>query len=156
MSSTAKSNRKPHFRRGISNISPTAPYEKLPPVEAHWLLRRLQGHHETLIRAAEYIIEQIQIQGARFKISSRQLGSALGMSQSTGSRCLRKLRSLGLILLYRAHHVRFVRRTKRWTGIAAVHEVMLINPDDSPIHGASPKGESSALTWENGATSSPL
>lgn len=74
-----------------------------------------------------YIADEIEYrQGARFRVSSRTLGKALGMSQSTGSRCLRKLRQLGIIALWRSHRVKYKPATRSWVGAAAVHEFALI------------------------------
>ena len=103
------------------------PFPKLPNINAGWLRKRLEGEHETLRRAVAYIAEEIeQRQGQRFQISSRVLGRALGMSQSTGSRCLRRLRALGIIALWRAHRVQYEAPLRRWTGTAAIHEVVFV------------------------------
>jgi hypothetical protein len=114
-------------QRGFQEFRPpTGPFKKSGSVHRGWLLKRLAGEHITLVRAAAYIEDQIQVLGSRFAISSRRLGAALGMSQSTGSRCLRKLRDLGLLALWRAHTVR--KRFGRWTGAPAVHEVAMTHP----------------------------
>lgn len=108
-------------------VPPTGPFRKTSPVHRGWLLRRLSGQHETVVRAAEYIEDQVQVHGSRFAISSRKLGAALGMSQSTGSRCLRKLRDMGLLSLWRKHTVRRF-PGMGWVGSPAVHEVVVTHP----------------------------
>lgn len=123
-------------------IPPTGRWTSLPRVHARWLLQRLQGAHETLVRAAMCIALEIeQGQGQRFAISSRSLGAMLGMSQSTGSRCLRKLRALGILALWRKHYTRYSPRIQRWIGSPAVHEVALcyqISEMTHPYRGTPP------------------
>lgn len=123
-------------------VPPTGPFDSLPRTHARWLTQRLQGAHETLRRAALFIAQEIeQGSGQRFAISSRSLGAKLGMSQSTGSRCLRKLRELGILALWRKHYVRYNPSIRRWTGRAAVHEVALcyrMSEVTHPYRGADP------------------
>lgn len=126
---------------------PCGPFSKLPKVNASWLRRRLFGQHDTVRRAAEYIITMIEKHGPRFQVSSRTLGRALGMSQSTGSRCLRKLRSLGLLTLWRKHYVEFDRRRSAWRGEAAVYELVQPGGMTHPYGDPLVQGESRTLTW---------
>lgn len=127
----------------------TGRFPKREAINRGWLLKRLAGHHRTLLRAAEYIEAETERRGGRFDISSRRLGRALGMSQSTGSRCLRKLRDLGLISLWRKHYCAYDRKTQRWTGTPAVHEAVMTHPCGDPPE----RGESRPLTWDSGPAS---
>lgn len=146
MSSSASSN---SINGGFGTFQPpSGPFPRLPKVNASWLRRRLTGQHETVRRSAEYIVAEIERQGARFQISSRSLGRALGMSQSTGSRCLRKLRSLGLLTLWRKHYVEFNRKRHCWFGEAAVYELVPI-PMTHPFGDPLEQGESRSLTSDD-------
>lgn len=109
-----------------------APWSRLSSMPMGWVMELLtvKGVHETVIRAAAYLAEVEEQTGGRFQVSSRTLGAALGMSQSTGSRCLRKLRDLGILKLYREHQIK--RCGKRWIGRAAIHEVAMTHPSGSP------------------------
>lgn len=138
-----QTDRKP--RRFQEFRPPTGPYRKRPVVHRGWLVKRLAGAHPTLMRAAEYIEREVERHGARFAISSRRLGKALGMSQSTGSRCLRKLRDMGLLAMWRKHSVRYVRELCRWHGAPAVHEIPMTHPSrgrdpDLPVGVSHPPG----------------
>lgn len=133
-------------------LPPCGPFERLPKINASWLRRRLLGQHDTVQRAAEYIEAEIERQGPRFQISSRTLGRALGMSQSTGSRCLRKLRSLGLLTLWRKHYVEFNRRLRSWIGEAAVYELTQVDLMTHPYGDSLEEGESHPATWTDTST----
>lgn len=107
------------------------PWSRLSSMPKGWMMELL-GHrdvHETVVKALAYLIEIEEQVGRRFQVSSRELGRALGMSQSTGSRCLRKLRELGILTLYREHQIKRV--GKRWIGRAAIHEVRMTHPSGS-------------------------
>lgn len=100
--------------------------------EGYDLTRRAKGW-DTLLRALAHVLREIQHgDGCRFQISSRRLAEVLGMSQSTGSRCLRRLREMGILKRYREHRVRFSHKLRRWLGKAAVHEVMT-HPFGDPL-----------------------
>lgn len=106
---------------------PTGPWPDLPRVRARWLRKRVEGERRSLQLAASILEDEIESgQGSRFEMSSRKLGFMMGMSQSTGSRCLRDLRRLGIIALWRKHTVRYVTSIRRWIGKAAVHELSLL------------------------------
>ena len=109
------------------------PWSRLSSMPMGWVMELLtsKGVHETVIRAAAYLAEVEAQMGRRFQVSSRTLGAALGMSQSTGSRCLRKLRDLGVLKLYREHQIK--RFGRRWIGKAAIHEVMMTHPPGGPL-----------------------
>jgi DNA-binding transcriptional ArsR family regulator len=134
------------------------PWEHLPQTSASWMVRHVErerdadlaartpGYHrdmvargwDTLLRLTRRLAEEIEHgAGARLSTGTRMLGRKIGMSQSTASRCLRRLREMNLLTRYREHRVRFLRRTVwdpvrnllirrpgRWEGKAAVHEVM--------------------------------
>lgn len=88
-------------------------------------LRRFAASFDKLWRCAQVVVRIIETeQGARFRLSSRVLAEEVGVSQSTASRCLKTLRHLGLIALWRRHHVNFVKRLGGWVGVAAVYQVL--------------------------------
>lgn len=127
----ASTHPRPRKRRFLDACD--GPFPRLPNVHAGWLAGRLAGEHDTIRRAVVYIAEEIEHrQGARFRVSSRTLGRALGMSQSTGSRCLRKLRDLGILALWRSHRVTYKPAMRRWIGTAAVHEFALVGEMTHP------------------------
>lgn len=119
------------------------PWYRLPQMAAGWIIEKVsllcqarldampEGYHrdrvaqgnQTLMKAVRYIVAQVERgHGRRFQISTRSLAMVIGMSQSTASRCLKRLREMGILHRYRAHRV--TRHKRRWLGKAAIHEVV--------------------------------
>lgn len=119
------------------------PWYRLPQMAAGWIIERVQsacavrldsmaeGYHRdkaaqgdaTFMKAVRYIVDQVERgHGRRFQISTRRLAQVIGMSQSTASRCLKRLREMGVLTRHREHRV--TRYKRRWLGKAAVHEVV--------------------------------
>lgn len=127
------------------------PWYRLPQMAAGWIIERVrsscqarldsmpEGYHRdraaqgdaTFMKAVRYIVTQVERgHGRRFQISTRRLAQVIGMSQSTASRCLRRLREMGVLHRHREHRVVF--RKRRWYGKAAVHEVVTQEGDVAP------------------------
>ena len=142
------------------------PWYRLPQMAAGWIIERVrsscqarldsmpEGYHRdraaqgdaTFMKAVRYIVTQVERgHGRRFQISTRRLAQVLGMSQSTASRCLRRLREMGVLHRYREHRV--TRYKRRWLGKAAVHEVVTHGEEMNPEG-----GESEPVTCENALT----
>lgn len=141
------------------------PWYRLPQMAAGWIIERVrsscqarldsmaEGYHrdraaqgdETFMKAVRYIVREVERgHGRRFQISTRRLAQVIGMSQSTASRCLRRLRDMGVLNRHREHRV--TRYKRRWLGKAAVHEVVTHGEEMNPEG-----GESRSVTCEKGA-----
>lgn len=127
------------------------PWYRLPQMAAGWIIERVrsacqarldsmaEGYHrdraaqgdETFMKAVRYIVREVERgHGRRFQISTRRLAQVIGMSQSTASRCLRRLRDMGVLHRYREHRV--TRHKRRWLGKPAVHEVVTQGEEGIP------------------------
>lgn len=147
------------------------PLSLLPRQAARWMIKfvererdadlasRTPGYHRdkvaqgwaTLLRAVRYLADQIEFgQGARVQTATRTLGSMIKMSQSTASRCLRRLCAMNLISRYREHRIRLIRARSgelRIIAKPAVYEVVTHSPPTDPEG-----GESRLLTRGDGRT----
>jgi hypothetical protein len=119
------------------------PFEKLERIPVPWIFKILAKHYDDrAVELTEHELKNFQVgfanlwkcaakiaeivehdQGARFQLSSRELGRAVGVSQSTASRCLRKLRALGIVALWRLHYSSFIAMVG-WVGVASIYQVL--------------------------------